>query len=221
MKITAVIPVRKGSERVKDKCTRRFADTTLLDFKIQALKLVPEIDEIVVNTDSPDAIAIAKKNSVSFHERDPYYASSECPANEYFYYLGKSTESDLVAYTPVTAPFIRPETFSECIKAYSNEPDSSIVTANVLKHFLWKDGKPLNFELDKHPRSQDFNNISAINFGLCLIPRSTLITYKSIIGPKPSVHFVSDIEGLDIDTSLDFFLAEQIYYKTVLEKQEI
>ena len=108
MKVTAVIPVRKGSERVKDKCTRKFADTTLLDFKIQSLKLVPEIDEIIVNTDSPEAIAIAKKHNVLYHERDSYYASSDCPANDYFYYLGKTTEADLVAYTPVTAPFIAP-----------------------------------------------------------------------------------------------------------------
>jgi CMP-N-acetylneuraminic acid synthetase len=222
MKITAVIPVRKGSERVKDKCTRPFADTSLLEYKILTLKLVSEIDQIIVNTDSEEAIAIAKKHKVDFHEREAYYASSECPANDYFYYLGKTTSSDLIAYTPVTAPFISPQTISNCIQAYdSNEKDASIVTANILKHFLWKDGYPLNFELDKHPKSQDFNNISAINFGLCLIPRSTLIQYKSIIGPNPKVHIISDVEGLDIDTSLDFFIAEQIYIKTVLNKGEI
>ena len=37
MKITAVIPVRKGSQRVKDKNLRPFAGTTLLDIKIKSL----------------------------------------------------------------------------------------------------------------------------------------------------------------------------------------
>ncbi|PWJ60397.1 N-acylneuraminate cytidylyltransferase [Dyadobacter jejuensis] len=222
MKITAVIPVRKGSERVIDKCTRPFSNTSLLEFKIQWLKLVPEIDEIVVNTDSPKAISIALEQGVNYHERDPAYASSNTPANEYFKHLGETTDCDLIAYTPVTSPFIKPETFSKCIQSYNyNEKNSSIVTATVLKHFLWKDGKPLNFELDKHPRSQDFNDISAINFGLCLIPRKTLIEFRSIIGPNPTVHFVSEIEGMDIDNNLDFFIAEQIYLKTVLNHHTI
>ena len=61
MKITAVIPVRKGSQRVPNKNLRAFADTTLLELKIQTLLQVPEIDEIVVNTDSEEAIGIVNK----------------------------------------------------------------------------------------------------------------------------------------------------------------
>ena len=56
MKITAVIPVRKGSQRVKDKNLRPFAGTTLLENKIKMLLKVPEIDEIIVNTNSEAAI---------------------------------------------------------------------------------------------------------------------------------------------------------------------
>lgn len=61
MKITAVIPVRKGSQRVPNKNLRTFADTTLLELKIQTLLQVPEIDEIVVNTDSEEAIEIVNR----------------------------------------------------------------------------------------------------------------------------------------------------------------
>ena len=43
MKITAVIPIRKGSERIKDKNLKPFGDTTLLENKIQILKKVSEI----------------------------------------------------------------------------------------------------------------------------------------------------------------------------------
>lgn len=61
MKITAVIPVRKGSQRVPNKNLRAFADTTLLELKIQTLLQVPEIDEIIVNTDSEEAVEIVNK----------------------------------------------------------------------------------------------------------------------------------------------------------------
>ena len=213
MKITAVIPIRKGSERIKNKNLRPFADTNLLEFKIDNLKKVSGIHEIIVNTDSELAIEIAINNGVKYHKREAFYASSECLANDYFWYLGEHTDCDIVAYTPVTSPFIKPETMQKCIDQFDFEPDRSIVTASIVKEFLWMRDSPLNFSLDHHPKSQELTDIQAINFGLCLLKRETLVNYRTIIGPNPKIYTVSHLEGLDIDTPLDFFLAEQVYYK--------
>lgn len=60
-KITAVIPIRAGSQRVKDKNLRPFADTNLMELKIKNLLRVPEIDEIIVNTNSEEAVNIVNK----------------------------------------------------------------------------------------------------------------------------------------------------------------
>lgn len=60
-KITAVIPIRSGSQRVKDKNLRPFANTNLMELKIKTLLQVPEINEIIVNTNSEEAIKIVKK----------------------------------------------------------------------------------------------------------------------------------------------------------------
>ena len=55
MKITAVIPIRSGSQRVKDKNLRPFGDTTLMELKIKHLLQVPELDRVIVNTNSEEA----------------------------------------------------------------------------------------------------------------------------------------------------------------------
>lgn len=60
-KITAVIPIRSGSQRVKDKNLRKFGDTNLMELKINTLLEVPEIDEIIVNTNSEVAMRIVNK----------------------------------------------------------------------------------------------------------------------------------------------------------------
>lgn len=60
-KITAVIPIRSGSQRVKDKNLRPFANTTLMENKIEMLLKVPELDSIIVNTNSEEAIEIVNK----------------------------------------------------------------------------------------------------------------------------------------------------------------
>ena len=61
MKITAVIPIRTGSQRVKDKNLRPFGDTNLMELKIKTLLQVPELTSIVVNTNSEEAISIINK----------------------------------------------------------------------------------------------------------------------------------------------------------------
>ena len=61
VKITAVIPIRSGFQRVKDKNLRPFANTTLMENKINSLLQVPELDSIIVNTNSEEAIEIVKK----------------------------------------------------------------------------------------------------------------------------------------------------------------
>lgn len=60
MKITAVIPIRSGSQRVKDKNLREFGDTCLMALKIKNLLQVPEIDQIIVNTNSEEAISMTQ-----------------------------------------------------------------------------------------------------------------------------------------------------------------
>ena len=62
MKITAVIPIRTGSQRVNDKNLRAFANTNLMELKIKNLLQVPELTSIVVNTNSEEAIRIVNES---------------------------------------------------------------------------------------------------------------------------------------------------------------
>ncbi|MBB6002409.1 cytidylyltransferase domain-containing protein [Arcicella rosea] len=214
MKITAVIPVRIGSQRVKNKNLKPFGDTTLLALKIDNLLKVKGISEIIVNTDSEEAIELAKFKGVAFHRREDYFASSQCTNSEFLQHLGLVTETDIFAYCPCTTPFIKPSTIQEAIDLFllSNEHDC-LATVSTVKEFLWLDGNPINYERDKQPNSQNLPNIYALNFGLNLISRDNLIKYKNIVGQNPIFTVTNEIEGLDIDTPLDFFVAEQIYYK--------
>ncbi|AEI51020.1 acylneuraminate cytidylyltransferase family protein [Runella slithyformis] len=212
MKITAVIPIRIGSQRVKNKNLKPFGDTNLLELKIDNLKQVKGIHEIIVNTDSLQAIEIAKQKGVAFHKREDYYASSQCTNSEFLQHLGLVTETDIFAYCPCTTPFIKSTTIQEAIDSFlkSDEHDC-LATVSLMKEFLWLDDNPINYERDKQPNSQNLPNIYALNFGLNLISRQDLIQYKNIVGMKPMFKIIDEIEGLDIDTPLDFFVAQQIY----------
>ena len=88
--ISAVVTVRKGSQRVKNKNLKKFYRKNLLIYKIEILKKIKQIDNIIINTDSQEAIEIAKKYNVAFHKRDPYYASSECRNSDFWKHIAQN-----------------------------------------------------------------------------------------------------------------------------------
>lgn len=226
IKITAVIPIRCGSQRVKNKNLRPFADTTLMELKIKNLLQVPEIDEIIVNTDSDEAIRIVETKyagtKVKAWRREAYYASSECSGSEFFQHLGKVTETDIFIYAPCTSPFVKPETFSKCIEAYLDRGSFDCVsTVSSVKEFLWLNDKPLNYDPLNAPNSQNLPDIVALNFGATIVGRQDLIDNRNIIGKHPKFVLTSDVEAIDIDNPLDFYIAEQLYIKTVLDHRDI
>ena len=64
----------------------------MLIHKIEMLKNVKGIGEIIINTDSDRAIKIAKNLKVNFFRREPYFASSKCPNSEFWANIGKTLE---------------------------------------------------------------------------------------------------------------------------------
>jgi N-acylneuraminate cytidylyltransferase len=146
-KITAVIPVRQGSQRVKNKNFKEFAGKSLLEHKIDIVKKLP-VDNIIINTDSEYAISLAKENNVEYHRREPYYASSECTNSEYHEYLAKVTDSENILITQVTAPLISLDTYIEAIDIFSNVNCNSLMSIKKIKEYLWYKNKPINYKLD-------------------------------------------------------------------------
>lgn len=90
-----------------------------------------------------------------------------------------------------------------------------------MKEFLWLDGKALNYDPLNAPNSQDLPDIVALNFGATVTSREDLIRNRNIIGKHPTFVATTDIEATDIDTPLDFYLAEQMYIKLYIENKEL
>ena len=60
----AIIPVRKGSKRVKKKNIRNFRGQPLLVWSIKAAIYSSKIDKIIISTDDEEAAEIAQDYSV-------------------------------------------------------------------------------------------------------------------------------------------------------------
>lgn len=212
--IKALIPVRSGSKRVQNKNIRPFAGSNLLEIKIKQLQRIKNLDGIVVNSNDDSMLDIARNLGVEAVKRDEYYAGDNV-TNEMYKNIAENCHSDIIMYTNVTSPLITDETIEKCIEMYKGKDDSfdSINTANLIKEFLWLDGKPINYDPSNTPKSQDLPNITALNFAINIIDRDNLIQRKHYIGAKPYLYLVDDVEAIDIDNMIDFEFAEFMYKK--------
>lgn len=165
-----------------------------------------------------------KNDRLSFHKREEYYASSQCSGSEFFQHLGEVTDTDIFVYAPCTSPFIKPETISQCIQTFLAERGENcdcVSTVSSIKEFMWLEGKAINYDPKHAPNSQNLPDVVALNFGCTVTSKEDLVRNSNIIGKAPKFVIDSDIEAIDIDTPLDFYIAEQLYIKTQLEGKDL
>ena len=210
-KMTAVVAVRAGSQRIKNKNIRPFSDTNLLELKLQLLIKVKNIDEIIVNSDSDAMLKIAEKYNVKAQKREAYFASSEATNSDFHKHIGEVTNSDFIFLAPVCSPFISVKRHEEAIDLFLNSDCDSLTSCELVKGHLWLDGKPINYSLENVPNSQDLPDIKKLNYGISIIEKKSMIKRKSVVGLNPKFIVIDEIESTDIDDPVTFKTAEVLY----------
>ena len=213
--LSTVLTIREGSVRVKNKNLKPFCNKNLIEYKIEILKRVNGISKIIINTDSEEAIDIAKKHGVGFHKRDPYYASSECPNSEFWAHIADNTKSEYILFTHCTNPLVKKETYESMIKLFEKEKNNfdSFNSVTEVKEFLILDKKPINFDLSKAPNSQDLPDVIKLNFAINILPTKLMKQKKSLVGNNPNFFKIDQTDAFDINTNYDFTVAEILFKK--------
>ena len=210
-KMTAVVAVRAGSQRIKNKNIRPFSDTNLLELKLRLLIKVKNIDEIIVNSDSDAMLKIAEKYNVKTQKREAYFASSEATNSDFHKHIGEVTNSDFIFLAPVCSPFISVKRHEEAIDLFLNSDCDSLTSCELVKGHLWLDGKPINYSLENVPNSQDLPDIKKLNYGISITEKKSMIKRKSVVGLNPKFIVIDEIESTDIDDPVTFKTAEVLY----------
>tara|TARA_B100000886_G_scaffold340519_1_gene310781 strand:+ start:8085 stop:8762 length:678 start_codon:yes stop_codon:yes gene_type:complete len=224
--IAAVVAVRKGSQRIPNKNIKPFGKSNLLDMKLDLLKSVRNIDEIIVNSDCDKMLDIGLQHGVSIHKRSEYFASSECSNSEFHGHIAEVTNSDTIFLAPVCSPFVSIKSHEKAIELYLNgfydkkdeiKFDSTISVTEVKNH-LWLNNEPINYDLNNVPNSQDLPDVVKLNYGITITDKKIMQKYKRVVGNAPAFYKLDEIESQDVDTPFDWLVAEAIYKKKYNEK---
>lgn len=213
MKIKALVAVRSGSQRVSNKNVRSFAGSSLLEIKLEQLLRIKNLDGVIVNSNDDGMLAIAGKMGCETVKREQKYASNEVSMSEVYKNMAENFNGDIVVYANVTNPLLKDYTIEKAIEMYmlKAEEYDSLNSAHLIKEFLFKDGAPINYDLSCQPRSQDLPDIYALNFAINIIERERMIECKNVVGKKPYIWGIDEVEATDIDNPIDFSFAEYVY----------
>ena len=215
-KMTAVVAVREGSQRVPKKNIRKFADTNLLELKLKVLVNTKHIDEIIVNSDSDEMLEMGKNFGVVCQKREEYFASSNATNSEFHGHIAKTTATDFIFLAPACSPFISSKAHDEAILKFRNSDNDSLTSTHEVKGHLWLNGKPMNYDLSNVPNSQDLPDIQMLNYGISIIEKKTMEINKALIGNNPGFTQLNTIQSIDINTLEEFEIAELLFENNLI-----
>tara|TARA_B100001029_G_C15023293_1_gene431995 strand:- start:328 stop:990 length:663 start_codon:yes stop_codon:yes gene_type:complete len=203
MKIVAIIPIKKISQRVKNKNFLKINKKPLFRYLLDKIKKC-NFDEVYVDSDSLEVKKYCKKNNLNFIERVPKLASKNANGNHLLLYHQKIIKADLYFQLFVTSPLMSINTINKCIKILKTKKKyDSIFTVGEIYSWFWFNNKPVNYNPKTLPRSQDATPIIQETTGLYGIKSATLKKRKSRIGFRPYLFKVQREELIDLDNKED------------------
>jgi CMP-N-acetylneuraminic acid synthetase len=211
----AIVPMRHNSERVPGKNYRPLAGIPLYHHVIRTLSAVPEIDTVVIDTDSEFIIDDCERHfpNVQVLCRPEHLRDGNIAMNDVLLNTLDQIDADVALQTHSTNPFLKPKTVSSALQLFAR-PDrdfDSIFSVTRLQARLWDSSTmPVNHNPSVLIRTQDLEPLFIENSCFFIFTPELLRTRHNRIGACPSMFEMSPLEAIDIDIEEDFALASAI-----------
>jgi CMP-N-acetylneuraminic acid synthetase len=205
--------MRHHSQRVPGKNYRLLDGRPLYQHILATLSSVEEINQIVVDTDSPDVIKGIKEffPKVKVIDRPQELRADNIPMNEILLYDVSQFPADLYLQTHSTNPLVKPQTFSRAIATLRDLYPSydSLFGVTRLQTRLWDGlGRAINHNPAILLQTQELPPVYEENSCMYLFTGEILANKRNRLGDRPFLFEIDRDEAWDIDEELDFRLVE-------------
>jgi CMP-N-acetylneuraminic acid synthetase len=213
VKLAALVPMRHHSQRVPGKNYRVLAGKPLFHHIIETLQAVPEIEAVIVDTDSDAVMDGLRRHfpQVKIIDRPGHLRADDVPMNDILLYDTSQVDADFYLQTHSTNPLLKAATIAKGIKEFfADHPkfDSLFSVTRLQTRLYFQDGRAINHDPAVLIRTQDLPPVYEENSCLYLFTRDTLVQKRHRIGNKPLMFEVDAAEAWDIDEELDFEIAD-------------
>jgi CMP-N-acetylneuraminic acid synthetase len=218
MKLTALVPMRHHSQRVPGKNYRPLAGKPLFHHIIETLLNVPEIDQIVVDTDSEAVMDGLRQTfpQVKIINRPENLRADDVPMNDILIHDTAQFPADFYLQTHSTNPLLKPETVSRSINSFVAEypkRDSLFSVTRLQTRLYDQHGHAINHDPAVLIQTQNLPPVYEENSCLYIFTRENLIKRHHRIGATPKMFEIDADEAWDIDEELDFAICDFLLKK--------
>ena len=224
MKVVSFIPIKLNNQRFPGKNTKILAGRPTCDYIFETISNVKGIDEKYVYCSDESIIPYItpyEDKGLRFLKRDTYLDGFQVKGLEIIDRFVKDVDADIYVLTHVTQPFTKSESIQFALeKVMSGEYDSAF-SAVELQDYMWKDGKPFNYDMKNIVRTQDLDPIYMETGAFFIFRKEVFTELGQRIGNKPYLHVIDQFEAVDIDTAEDFEFAKAVaMYKESLKNNK-
>ena len=161
MKVVSFIPIKLNNQRFPGKNTKVLAGRPTCDYIFETISNVKGIDEKYVYCSDESIIPYItpyEDKGLRFLKRDTYLDGFQVKGLEIIDRFVKDVDADIYVLTHVTQPFTKSESIQFALeKVMSGEYDSAF-SAVELQDYMWKDGKPFNYDMKNIVRTQELSS---------------------------------------------------------------
>jgi CMP-N-acetylneuraminic acid synthetase len=213
MKLVALVPMRHHSQRVSGKNYRMLAGKPLFHHVMETLLAVPQVTEIVVDTDSKPVMNGLRQHfpQVQIIERPEHLRADDVPMNDILLYDTERLQADFYLQTHSTNPLLKPDTVSRAIQsllAHYPTYDSLFSVTRLQTRLYFQDGRAINHDPTVLIQTQELPPVYEENSCLYIFTRDNLVRRRHRIGEKPLMFEMEADEAWDIDEELDFAVTD-------------
>lgn len=213
--IVALVPMRHHSQRVSGKNYRPLAGRPLYQHILDTLLSCPEIDQVVVDTDSPPLIEGLRQNypQVQVIERPEHLRADSTPMNEVLVHDTSLVQADFYLQTHSTNPLLQASSISGAVRTFLNTYPAcdSLFSVTRLQTRLWDQlGRAINHNPAILLQTQDLPPVYEENSCMYIFTRQTLLTRRNRLGERPLMYEILPAEAWDIDDEIDFAIVNTL-----------
>ena len=215
--LIALLPMKKNSERIKNKNFRLFHNKPFFYWILQKLIFLDEVELIVINTDYKNIMNdfdILKNKKILIRERPKEICGHDISMNKIILNDISNIDSKYYLMTHSTNPFLKINTIKQSINIFNSldkKKFDSLFSVNKFQtRFYFGDATPINHDPNNLIPTQDLQPFYEENSNIYIFNKDSFFKNNSRIGNKPYLFQTEKIESIDIDTESDWSFAESI-----------
>lgn len=206
MKVVAFVPIKLNSQRLPHKNILPIAGHPLCWHLCNSLAKAKGIDEVYVYC-SDEAVKQYLPQGVQFMQRDKRLDGDLVKGFDIYRSFIKEVDADIYVLAHTTSPFIKVSSIENALAHILSGENDSAFSAERIQTFAWYQGKPINYDLNDVPRTQDMEPIWVETSAFFMFRKEIFTVHNRRIGFQPYIQEVSGIEAVDIDEKKDYDLA--------------